>query len=170
MIRLVKVEDWFKDGSTIVRSLRKGKGRSPFIDSTVSFRLSIEVEGKQVLSNYPDLEPVEFGEVVNESRAEQIESEKDQEETKTPTEEYTSSCPYDYPVSENLRLIPEKKRAEYLSKIQKDLHTLKLDSYELPSLLIKIIKSMKKNGVVEIRTRRMEKLRTNFENPQIGLD
>ena len=37
--RLIKIEDWFKDESTIVRTLRKGKGRSPFIDSTIKFRL-----------------------------------------------------------------------------------------------------------------------------------
>ena len=39
LTNLVKSEDWFKDGSTIVRSLRKGKGRTPFVDSTVKMRL-----------------------------------------------------------------------------------------------------------------------------------
>lgn len=46
LTNLVKSEDWFKDGSTIVRSLRKGKGRTPFVDSTVKMRLKIEVNGK----------------------------------------------------------------------------------------------------------------------------
>jgi hypothetical protein len=33
---LVKVEDWFKDGgSALKRTLRKGKGSSPNIDSTI---------------------------------------------------------------------------------------------------------------------------------------
>lgn len=33
--KLIKVEDWFKDGSTIKRVLRKGKGASPQYDSNV---------------------------------------------------------------------------------------------------------------------------------------
>jgi hypothetical protein len=33
---LMKVEDWFKDGTTLVSTIRKGgKGRSPYADSTV---------------------------------------------------------------------------------------------------------------------------------------
>ena len=36
--------------------------------------------------------------------------------------------------------------------------------------MIKIIKSMKKNGVVEVRTTRIDKLKTNFANEDIGLD
>ena len=37
--RLTKTEDWFKDETTMVRTIRKGKGRSPYTDSTVKFRL-----------------------------------------------------------------------------------------------------------------------------------
>lgn len=55
--RLVKTEDWFKDGSTLVKTLRKGKGRNPFIDSEVSLRMQIIVNGKQIISNYPEFEP-----------------------------------------------------------------------------------------------------------------
>ena len=36
--------------------------------------------------------------------------------------------------------------------------------------MIKIIKSMKKNGVVEVRTRRLDKLRSNFANPDFNFD
>ena len=54
LLRLVKVEDWFKDDTTIVRTLRKGKGRSPYIDSTVSFRLQVTVDEDQLVSNYPE--------------------------------------------------------------------------------------------------------------------
>jgi hypothetical protein len=39
---------------------------------------------------------------------------------------------------------------------------MRLDAYLLPSLLIKIIKSMKKNGVVEVTTSRIDKLHSNF--------
>lgn len=37
--RLGKIEDWFKDGTTILKTLRKGKGRNPYTDSTIKFRL-----------------------------------------------------------------------------------------------------------------------------------
>lgn len=43
-----------------------------------------------------------------------------------------------------------------------ELYTLRLDSYTLPSLMIKIIKSMKKNGVVEVSTTRTDKMLGNF--------
>jgi len=34
--KLVKVEDWYKNGSTLVKMIRKGgKGRSPYADTTV---------------------------------------------------------------------------------------------------------------------------------------
>jgi hypothetical protein len=47
---------------------------------------------------------------------------------------------------------------------------MRLDEYELPSLVIKVIKSMKKSGVVEIVTTRMDKWQSNFPNEAIGLD
>ena len=33
MHRLYKVEDWFKDGKVLMKTIRKGKGRKPYIDS-----------------------------------------------------------------------------------------------------------------------------------------
>ena len=39
---LVKVEDWYKDGTTLVKTLRKGgKGRSPYADSTIKCKFYI---------------------------------------------------------------------------------------------------------------------------------
>lgn len=58
MLRLTKIEDWFKDGSTLVRTLRKGKGRNPYTDSTVKLRLKFMVNGKEIVSNYPEYEPI----------------------------------------------------------------------------------------------------------------
>lgn len=55
--KLIKSEDWFKDGTTIVKTLRKGKGRNPFVDSTVKIRLEITVNGQQLISNYPKTQP-----------------------------------------------------------------------------------------------------------------
>jgi len=55
--QLIKIEDWFKDESTIVKTLRKGKGRNPYIDSTIKMRLQVIVNGEQILSNYPEFEP-----------------------------------------------------------------------------------------------------------------
>jgi len=42
--------------------------------------------------------------------------------------------------------------------------TVRLDTYILPSLIIKVIKSMKKNGVIECTSTCLEKLQTNFPN------
>lgn len=82
MLHLIKIEDWFKDGTTIVRTLRKGKGRNPYTDSTVSFRIQISVDGKVLVNNYPDSEPKEFGELTS-----------------------SESGPYDFSSSENLKLL-----------------------------------------------------------------
>ena len=138
--RLIKIEDWFKDESTIVRTLRKGKGRCPFIDSTVKFRLQVIQNDKEIISNYPvkDLEN----------------DEKD----------------YDYFESENLRKMEADQKEQYLAKVDESLYEVRLDSYTLPSLMIKILKSMKKNGVVEVKTSKVEKLMTNFANTSIGFD
>ena len=42
--------------------------------------------------------------------------------------------------------------------------TFKLDAYTLPSLVRKVIKSMKKNEVCELITTKVDKLRNNFAN------
>lgn len=44
------------------------------------------------------------------------------------------------------------------------LVTYKIDSYQFPGLLIKLLKSMKKNSVVQLVSTRMDKLRTNFKS------
>jgi hypothetical protein len=51
--RLTKVEDWFKDETTIVKTIRSGKGRTPFVDSLIKLRLQVLVNGEEILSNYP---------------------------------------------------------------------------------------------------------------------
>ena len=138
--RLIKIEDWFKDESTIVRTLRKGKGRSPFIDSTIKFRLQVVQNDEQVLSNYP------LKDLANEE------------------------MDYDYFESENLRKMDAEQVEEHLAKVDESLYEVRLDSYTLPSLMIKILKSMKKNGVVEVYTSRVDKLKTNFANTSIPFD
>lgn len=41
LIQLSKVEDWYKDGTTLVKTLRKGgKGRSPYSDSFIKCKKS----------------------------------------------------------------------------------------------------------------------------------
>ena len=76
---------------------------------------------------------------------------------------------YDIYKSENLKKVPKDARPFYLDA-QSDLFRIGLDSYELPSLMIKIIKSMKKSGVVEVTTIRVEKMRSNFPNEALGFD
>jgi tetratricopeptide (TPR) repeat protein len=142
--RLIKIEDWFKDGTTMVRTLRKGKGRSPFIDSTVKFRLQVQVNGKEIISNYPEFAP----NLLPEETKEQL--------------------PYDYGESENLRSLSTEQKKAYLETA--NLWSLRLDSYALPSLMIKVLKSMKKNGVCEVKTTRVAKMKSNFANEELGLD
>lgn len=45
------------------------------------------------------------------------------------------------------------------------LLTLRIDEYNLPSVLIKLIKSMKKNQVAVMETTRLDKLHKNFASP-----
>jgi len=54
MHRLYKTEDWYKDGKVLMKTIRKGKGRKPYVDSTIYFRLRVEVDGNTVFSNFPD--------------------------------------------------------------------------------------------------------------------
>jgi hypothetical protein len=77
---------------------------------------------------------------------------------------------YDYYESENIKAMTKEDGEEYLKKIDDELYSMRLDEYVLPSLMIKIIKSMKKNGVVEVTTKRLDKLQSNFANEQIGFD
>jgi len=139
LTRLVKIEDWFNDEGTIVKNLRKGRGRNPFIDSSVKIRLQVIVNNEVKVNNYPEKDPI-------------------------------SDEPYDFYESENVKAMTKEEGVEYLQKIDGDLFAIKLDEYSLPSLMIKIIKSMKKNGVVEVTTNRLDKLQSNFVNEQIGFD
>lgn len=126
LVKLVKVEDWYNDRTTIMRTLRKGKGRNPYTDSDIYFRLKIEVNGSQIFSNYPESDlPIEKMEDYKEMTIEQR-----QEHLQDPT-----------------------------------LLHVKLDNYILPSLLQKLMKSLKKNQVVTMTTTKIkEKLHTNFKS------
>ena len=137
--QLVKIEDWFKDQSTIVRTVRKGKGRNPFTDSEVKMRLEIKVNDEVILSNFPKIDPA-------------------------------TGADWDLFKSENLRGLTSDQKQAYLKDIDNTLFKLRLDSYELPSLIIKVIKTMKKNGVTTISTTRIDKLRTNFKSETLGID
>jgi hypothetical protein len=59
---------------------------------------------------------------------------------------------------------------EQRKKLTEDetLITMRIDDYQMPSLLIKLIKSMKKNSVAEMTTTRIDKLHRNF--PSAFLD
>ena len=87
----------------------------------------------------------------------------------TNDEEHKEQKPYSFEHSENLRPLTQEQKLEYLEKA-KGIWKVRLDSYTLPSLIIKVLKNMKKNGVCEIKTTRVEKLRNNFKNDEIGLD
>ena len=57
LLRLTKIEDWFKDGTTIIKTLRNGTGRNPYTDSTVTFRIELRVNDSVIYTNYPEFEP-----------------------------------------------------------------------------------------------------------------
>ena len=72
LTKLIKVEDWYKDRSTIMRTLRRGKGRSPYTDSLIYFRIKIDVNGNEIFSNYPESDkPIEEQEDYKELTLEQ---------------------------------------------------------------------------------------------------
>ena len=54
LVKLIKVEDWYGGKTAVMRTLRKGKGRNAYTDSTVYFRIKIEVNDQQVFSNYKE--------------------------------------------------------------------------------------------------------------------
>ena len=87
LLRLIKTEDWFKDGSTMVRTLRKGRGRNPYIDSTVKIRLKITVNDKVIVNNYPETHPNMLDEKEEESKEEQPYDCHDSEDLRTLTVE-----------------------------------------------------------------------------------
>lgn len=51
---LIKVEDWFKDGTSFLRTYKKGKGAQPNSDSIVRVYLKITVNDEVKLNNFPD--------------------------------------------------------------------------------------------------------------------
>ena len=58
----------------------------------------------------------------------------------------------------------EDMKALTLSEETEGLYNFYLDAYNLPSAMIKVLKSMKKGEVVEFETTNIDKLRSNFPN------
>jgi hypothetical protein len=50
---MFKTDNWYNDKTAMLMTIRKGKGRKPYIDSTVYFNLRIQVDDKEVFSNFP---------------------------------------------------------------------------------------------------------------------
>jgi len=124
LISLVKVEDWYNDKSCIMRTLRKGKGRNAYTDSTVYFRIKIDVNGNEIFSNYPESDlPIEK-----------------QDDFKDKT------------IEERVDILKDDTMIK-----------LRMNQYIMPSILQKLLKSMKKNMVVTMTTNRIkDKLHSNF--------
>lgn len=62
--------------------------------------------------------------------------------------------------ADNLKLMSPEEREEFLK--DPTLLSLRIDDYTLPSVLIKLIKSLKKNSVAVMETTRLDKLHKNF--------
>ena len=105
LLRLTKTEDWFKDGTTLVRTLRKGRGRNPFIDSTVKIRMKIIVNDKLIVSNYPEKNP-------------KLIEEEAEEGTEPSTKQDENAQPYDLHDSEDLGPLSIMDRADYIKRIE----------------------------------------------------
>ena len=41
LLKLIKVEDWYGDGTAVMRTLRRGKGRNPYTDSDIWCKCSL---------------------------------------------------------------------------------------------------------------------------------
>jgi len=130
--KLFKVEDWYKDGKTRVETIRKGKGRKPYVDSTVYFYLRIQLDEEELYSNFPK----ELSEMKGQDELNFLQTFNDFKEMTTEQREASLDNP---------ALIKQK-----------------MDSYEMPSTLTKLVKSIQKNQVVRLTTMDLAKLRTNF--------
>jgi hypothetical protein len=72
-----------------------------------------------------------------------------------------SNYPADYTLDwDNLRPMTPEARKSFLES--PEIITTRIDEYNLPSLLNKLIKSLKKNQVVEMTTTRIDKIHKNF--------
>ena len=76
---------------------------------------------------------------------------------------FSNYMPGDVELLEDLRDMSREQRVVLLE--DPTLITYKIDSYTLPSLFIKVLKSLKKNSVVEATSTNISKLRSNFKSP-----
>ena len=53
MNKIFKIDDWYNDKTAMLCTIRKGKGRKPYLDSTIYFNLRVQVDGKEMFSNFP---------------------------------------------------------------------------------------------------------------------
>jgi hypothetical protein len=76
---------------------------------------------------------------------------------------FSNYKPGDVELLEDLRDMSREERVALLEN--PTLITYKIDSYTLPSLFIKVLKSLKKNSVVEVTSTNIIKLKSNFKSP-----
>lgn len=67
---------------------------------------------------------------------------------------------------DDLKSMSNEQRKEFLAN--PEILLVRIDDYQLPSILIKLIKSLKKNSVAVMETTRIDKLHKNF--PSTFLD
>lgn len=155
----VTIVDWYNDRKTLRRTLKRGYKRVPFYESTVTVRMKIEVNGKVKFDNMLDENEWNIFQVHQRERRELASKKKQLDQLKVvevdnETEE-----------SEHDRLSREVKEIEDgLDEIKFSSETLKFTLYEytLPSLISKVIKTMYKDEIGQIRTNRVDKMTNNF--------
>lgn len=75
---------------------------------------------------------------------------------------FSNYQPGDVELLDDLRDISKEQRLALLE--DPSLITYKINSYTLPSLFNKVIKSLKKNSVVEVTSTNIAKLKSNFKS------
>jgi len=117
MNKIFKVDSWYNDRSALLCTIRKGKGRKPYLDSTIYFNLRVQVNDQEVFSNFP--------------------------KALSETTDWDSESSYLEKFCDFKEMTVEEREA---SVDDVTAHaSLKVDSYQLPSFITKILKNMQKN-------------------------
>lgn len=117
MNKIFKIDDWYNDKTAMLCTIRKGKGRKPYLDSTIYFNLRVQVDGKEMFSNFPK--------ALSETTSWEAES--------SYLEKF---CDFKEMTVEEREASIEDSTAHA---------NFKVDSYQLPSFITKMLKNMQKN-------------------------
>ncbi|CAI2361261.1 unnamed protein product [Moneuplotes crassus] len=159
----VTIIDWYNDRKTLRRCLKKGFKRVPFYESTVELRMKIDINGETKMDTLFDVDEINIHSVNMRERREIEKLRKQLEGLKV--EEIQEGV-------ESQREIIEKEIAEKEESLKpitfkNESQNFLLYEYTLPSLIGKVVKTMYKDEISEIKTNRVDKLTNNFSDKLI---